>query len=93
MTNHSKLITYLRGIYKVTCQHCQRMTVVGQGAADDMQDAAAALEAQGAEIERLRAAIERSGLDMSGCNGCSELVIYCGDGLPYCAKCAEGLNG
>ena len=41
----------------------------------------------------LRAAIERSGYDVSPCMICQELVVCIPDGLPICRYCAEKAGG
>ncbi len=40
------------------------------------------------EIDRLRACIERSGLDVSPCMICGEPVVCVPDGVPMCEECA-----
>ena len=41
------------------------------------------------QLDRLRAAIERSGLDLTCCRICGEMVVSIPDGLPMCEVCAE----
>ena len=41
------------------------------------------------QVDRLRAAIERSGLDITCCRICGEPVVSIPDGLPMCEACAE----
>ena len=41
------------------------------------------------QLDRLRAAIERSGLDITCCRICGEMVVSIPDGLPMCEACAE----
>ena len=40
------------------------------------------------QLDRLRAAIERSGLDLTCCRICGEPVVSIPDGLPACEACA-----
>ena len=40
-------------------------------------------------LQELRAAIECSGLDITCCRICGEMVVSIPDGLPVCEVCAE----
>lgn len=55
-----RLCDALGGIYKIECQHCERMTVVTQGARADMLLAAAAVPELLAEVGRLGEIVENS---------------------------------
>lgn len=49
-----KLCEFLRGIYKIECHHCKRMTIVWQGARIDMMLAETAIIELLDEVARLR---------------------------------------
>ena len=44
------------------------------------------------KLVELRAAFDRSGLDVSPCKVCGEPVICIPDGMPCCESCAKGLG-
>lgn len=46
-------------------------------------------ERRGRERDALRAAIDRSGFDLSPCGVCGEPVVCIPDGLPMCEPCAR----
>jgi hypothetical protein len=41
----------------------------------------------------LHGAITRSGMDLSPCKGCGQLVVCVPDGLACCKPCAEKMGG